>query len=339
MSSRPAWLKFDAHRRCRARARSVRACRLVGFATRPKRRLRTSPAARQRLLFAVRRFRSIRIPATARPPSKSAPISRPSRPIPARSAPIRRPAARSSFRRSPPSSGSRSQSAPGSTRTRPETSGKSLRPRSRAPQQQRQRHRRRQRDDVPRANMTVDRTDRAHPAREAIEPGPGNDGGNLDGLASIIPNSLRPSTSSPRTSCLIGRACRSTRGRPHPRDLRPTAPAIPGKRIVIAEFGWPSAGYNFQQANPGPHRAGRGVTRFRRARGRLGIDYNIVEAIDQPWKTFEGGVGPYWGMFEPRAQPKFSWTGPIIDPDYWKAAGSLCCSDCCCRCRFWSCAG
>ena len=32
-----------------------------------------------------------------------------------------------------------------------------------------------------------------------------------------------------------------------------------------------------------------------------GIDYNIVEAIDQPWKTFEGGVGPYWGTFRRRA--------------------------------------
>ena len=25
----------------------------------------------------------------------------------------------------------------------------------------------------------------------------------------------------------------------------------PGKRIVIAEFGWPSAGYNMHDANPG----------------------------------------------------------------------------------------
>ncbi len=25
----------------------------------------------------------------------------------------------------------------------------------------------------------------------------------------------------------------------------------PGKRIVIAEFGWPSAGYNFKLATPG----------------------------------------------------------------------------------------
>src|SRR6516164_4067421 len=52
-----------------------------------------------------------------------------------------------------------------------------------------------------------------------------------------------------------------------------------------------------------------------------GIDYNIVEAIDQPWKTMEGGVGPYWGLFDASRQAKFSWTGPISDPDYIKRAG------------------
>ena len=52
-----------------------------------------------------------------------------------------------------------------------------------------------------------------------------------------------------------------------------------------------------------------------------GIDYNIVEAIDQPWKTFEGGVGPYWGLFDASREAKFSWTGVITDPDYIKRAG------------------
>src|SRR5262249_23283442 len=51
-----------------------------------------------------------------------------------------------------------------------------------------------------------------------------------------------------------------------------------------------------------------------------GMDYNIVEAIDQPWKTNEGGVGPYWGLFDASRHPKFSWTGPITSPDHWKLA-------------------
>jgi exo-beta-1,3-glucanase (GH17 family)/cellulose synthase/poly-beta-1,6-N-acetylglucosamine synthase-like glycosyltransferase len=97
--------------------------------------------------------------------------------------------------------------------------------------------------------------------------------------------------------------------------------AYPGKRIVIAEFGWPSAGYNLKDAYPG-RLAQAAVLRDFVARARAyGIEYNIVEAIDQPWKTFEGGVGPYWGMFDASRQPKFGWTGPITDPDYWRLAG------------------
>ncbi len=95
----------------------------------------------------------------------------------------------------------------------------------------------------------------------------------------------------------------------------------PGKRIVIAEFGWPSAGYNFHDAVPGRIAQAEVVRDFVTRAEAYGIDYNIVEAIDQPWKTTEGGVGPYWGLFDASRQPKFSWTGPIDDPDYLKRAG------------------
>src|SRR5215212_9568994 len=97
--------------------------------------------------------------------------------------------------------------------------------------------------------------------------------------------------------------------------------AYPGKRIVIAEFGWPSAGYNRRDANPDPLVQARVLRSFVARAEALGIDYNIIEAYDQPWKTFEGGVGPYWGMFDTKRQPKFPWTGPITDPDHWKLAG------------------
>ena len=94
--------------------------------------------------------------------------------------------------------------------------------------------------------------------------------------------------------------------------------AYPGKRIVIAEFGWPSAGYNRRDANPDPLMQAAVLRNFVVRAEALGIDYNIIEAYDQPWKTFEGGVGPYWGMFNTSRQPKFSWTGPITNPDHWK---------------------
>ena len=95
----------------------------------------------------------------------------------------------------------------------------------------------------------------------------------------------------------------------------------PGKRIVIAEFGWPSAGYNFHQAEPGRFEQAMVIRDFVNRAQAYGIDYNIVEAIDQPWKTMEGGVGPYWGLFDASRQAKFPWTGPITDPDYVKQAG------------------
>src|SRR5262245_14022917 len=95
----------------------------------------------------------------------------------------------------------------------------------------------------------------------------------------------------------------------------------PGKRIVIAEFGWPSAGYNFHNADPGRIAQAQVLRDFVTRAQAYGIDYNIVEAVDQPWKTMEGGVGPYWGLFDASRHAKFTWTGPIGDPDYVKKAG------------------
>ncbi len=95
----------------------------------------------------------------------------------------------------------------------------------------------------------------------------------------------------------------------------------PGKRIVIAEFGWPSAGYNFHNANPGGITQAAIIRDFVTRAEAYGIEYNIIEGIDQPWKTMEGGVGPYWGLLDASRHPKFSWTGPITDPDYIKRAG------------------
>ena len=95
---------------------------------------------------------------------------------------------------------------------------------------------------------------------------------------------------------------------------------FPGKRVVIAEFGWPSAGYNLQNAVPGPFEQAAVLRNFVTRAEAIGMDYNIVEAIDQPWKFFEGGVGPYWGILNAAREPKFTWTGPIVDENYWKLA-------------------
>ena len=95
----------------------------------------------------------------------------------------------------------------------------------------------------------------------------------------------------------------------------------PGKRIVIAEFGWPSAGYNMLKANPGRIEQATVLRDFISRAEAYGIDYNIIEAFDQPWKTNEGGVGMYWGMFDASRHAKFSWAGLVNDPDHWKLGG------------------
>src|SRR3984957_146401 len=52
----------------------------------------------------------------------------------------------------------------------------------------------------------------------------------------------------------------------------------PGKRIVIAEFGWPSAGYNFHDANPGRIDQAVLLRDFVTRAEAYGIDYNVIEA-------------------------------------------------------------
>jgi exo-beta-1,3-glucanase (GH17 family)/cellulose synthase/poly-beta-1,6-N-acetylglucosamine synthase-like glycosyltransferase len=90
----------------------------------------------------------------------------------------------------------------------------------------------------------------------------------------------------------------------------------PGKRIVIAEFGWPSAGLNRKDAVPSPLNQAQVIRDFVARAEAMGIDYSIIEAFDQPWKTNEGSVGPYWGVFNADRQPKFAFTGEVESPNF-----------------------
>lgn len=88
--------------------------------------------------------------------------------------------------------------------------------------------------------------------------------------------------------------------------------AFPGKHIVIAEFGWPSAGFNRRAATTGEITQAELIREFTSRAQARGIDYNLVEAFDQPWKgAIEGSVGAYWGIFDANRVPKFSFSGPI----------------------------
>ena len=96
--------------------------------------------------------------------------------------------------------------------------------------------------------------------------------------------------------------------------------AHPGKRIVIAEFGWPSAGYNNHSADPGRAEQAMVLRDFAARAEARGIDYNLFEAFDQPWKINEGSVGAYWGLFDASHQAKFAWTGLLSDANHWRLA-------------------
>jgi glucan 1,3-beta-glucosidase len=84
---------------------------------------------------------------------------------------------------------------------------------------------------------------------------------------------------------------------------------IPGKHIFVGETGWPTAG-----RPRGPAAAGRvnqavfvhGFAAFARQRG---VDFNVIEAFDQPWKVaHEGTVGGHWGLYDADGRAK-------VEPD------------------------
>lgn len=99
--------------------------------------------------------------------------------------------------------------------------------------------------------------------------------------------------------------------------------AYPGKKVVIAEFGWPSQGYNNGAAIPGAAQQADLLREFLREARYRGVDYNIIEAFDQPWKVNEGSVGAYWGLFDADRHLKFELEGPVEVHYRPVAAGAL----------------
>jgi exo-beta-1,3-glucanase (GH17 family) len=96
------------------------------------------------------------------------------------------------------------------------------------------------------------------------------------------------------------------------------ANTFPGKRILVAEVGWPSHGERNGPAKPGQDRQAMFLREFLPAAQKLGIEYYVMEAFDQPWKQpMEGLVGGHWGIFDLHRQPKFAWTGPIVRSATW----------------------
>ena len=88
--------------------------------------------------------------------------------------------------------------------------------------------------------------------------------------------------------------------------------AFPGKTIFVGETGYPSAGRQREQAVPGLIEQARFIREFLTFAHIRGLDYNVIEAFDQPWKRdLEGTVGGYWGVFGENRLPKFPLQGPV----------------------------
>ncbi|WP_108471767.1 glycoside hydrolase family 17 [Rhodanobacter thiooxydans] len=96
--------------------------------------------------------------------------------------------------------------------------------------------------------------------------------------------------------------------------------AFPGRRVMIGETGWPSAGRPRQAASASVVNEARYLREFLRYAATVHMPYNVIEAFDQPWKRAqEGTVGGYWGIFDAQARPKFAMQGPVTEEPRWWA--------------------
>ena len=85
-----------------------------------------------------------------------------------------------------------------------------------------------------------------------------------------------------------------------------------GKPVVIGETGWPSAGPALDLAVPSPENQSRFAQEFIALARDKGIEYYYFSAFDELWKS-EGGVGPYWGIFNAERQNKYNFQSFLSD--------------------------
>ena len=104
----------------------------------------------------------------------------------------------------------------------------------------------------------------------------------------------------------------------HAENVMNKMEAIFTKPILIGETGWPSVGRQRSESKPSVINQARYVREFLEKAQEKQWQYNIIEAIDQPWKrVLEGTVGGYWGIMTADLMPKFSLTGPVAERHDW----------------------
>ena len=209
--------------------------------------------------------------------------------------------------------------------------------RARPPLQQRQRDRGRQRDDAARArrrSTSSSRSSSASSARARCRSPPAKSGRVwIDHPGARLGGRLHRRAH----PALLGRRRRRRR-----RSIRPSLTydklrrAHPGKRIVIAEFGWPSAGYNMHDADPGRIEQAPCCAISSRAPRPTASTTTSSKRSTSRGRPIEGGVGPYWGVFDAsrQRQVRLDRAGQRSRPLEARRPRASC-SACCCRCRSW----
>jgi exo-beta-1,3-glucanase (GH17 family) len=99
---------------------------------------------------------------------------------------------------------------------------------------------------------------------------------------------------------------------------------FPGREIVIGETGWPSAGRWREDAAPSIVNQARYLREFLVYAKAHQLDYNFIEAFDQPWKRYqEGTAGGFWGVFKEDRTAKFSWTEAVSNHPNWPGLAGI----------------
>jgi len=102
------------------------------------------------------------------------------------------------------------------------------------------------------------------------------------------------------------------------KNYRKIREAYPGKPILIGESGWPSAGRQRGWAVPSVVNEAKFIRSLVQLANKNGFDYNIVEAFNQPWKSyFEGVVGANWGLYSADRELVFPLTGKVTENPLW----------------------
>jgi exo-beta-1,3-glucanase (GH17 family) len=100
---------------------------------------------------------------------------------------------------------------------------------------------------------------------------------------------------------------------------------FPGKKVVVGEAGWPSAGRMREAALPSPVTQARVLHQFATAAKAGDFELNLFEGFDQPWRrTHEGIAGSHWGLLDAdKDAPKFVWGRAVSNHPLWFTQGSL----------------